>query len=163
MRRSFARVRGIGYILWHTRHMFYHMLLGMAWAWFLREMWHEFNFKWLVISVFGSVLPDFEHLVYFFTYGKKDQYTRHISDFLKKHEWRIVTVYIEQGHKHNTKLKFHNFYFMGLLLILTTICYQYDWNSSVVLFGAMSSHYIFDIFDDLVTVGHINPNWTRLG
>ena len=159
MRRSLARVRGIGFILWHARHMFYHMLLGVVWAWILREWWSQFNPRWFIVSIFGSLLPDSEHLIYFLTYGRKDAYTRNIRAFLRNHQWRIVTVFIEKGHKHNTRLRFHNVYIILFLLALTTICLLFDWNSWVVLFGAMVIHYVFDIFDDFVTLGRINSNW----
>ena len=34
---------------------------------------------------------------------------------------------------------------------------------SVILFGAMIIHYIFDIADDLLSLGYINSNWKRWG
>jgi hypothetical protein len=162
MRRSLARIQGFGFIVWHARHMIYHMLIGLAWAWFLREKWNELNIKWVLVALFGSILPDFEHLVYFFTYGKKDQYTRNLLKILREHQWRVATVFVEKGHKHNTKLRFHSMYIIALLFIFSSVCFFYDWNVWVVLFGAMIFHYIFDICDDLATIGHINPNWKRI-
>ena len=66
MRRSVARIKGLGFILWQTRHMVYHVMLGLLWAWFLRERWGEFNPKWIAMAVVGSLLPDLDHLNYFF-------------------------------------------------------------------------------------------------
>jgi hypothetical protein len=163
MRRSLARVKGFGFIFWHARHLLYHVLLGLAWAWFLREWWHIFNSKWIIISVFGSLLPDTEHLLYFFTYGRKDAYTRNLRKFLWEHEWRVATLCVEKGHKNKTRLRFHNIYIIGLLLLLASLCFISDRNSWVVLFGAMVIHYTFDIFDDIITLGYINPNWKRWG
>src|SRR5438132_7916929 len=97
MRRSFARVKGLGFIFWHSRHYLYHISLGLLWAWLLREWWHEFNMRWIVLAVFGSVLPDIDHFVYFFTYGKKDLYTQQVVQFLKAHEWRSTTLFIASG------------------------------------------------------------------
>ncbi|MFC1647220.1 hypothetical protein ACFL1A_02965 [Patescibacteria group bacterium] len=158
-----ARVRGIGFILWHARHMFYHVLLGLVWAWFLRELWGELNVKWIVLSIFGSILPDLEHLFYFVSYGKADDYGKHVIESLKKRRWRYLVKFIESGHKSNTSLMFHNIYVIIGLLLITSLALFFDQNSWVVIFGAMVIHYIFDIFDDIVCLGYINPNWKRWG
>jgi len=163
MSRSFARVRGLGFILWHARHEFYHVLLGITWAWILREWWGLFNIKWVVVSVFGSLLPDAEHLFYFFANRRNDEYTKQIIRALREHEWRLLTVFIEKGHKYNTNLAFHNIYVIFFLFFAATLCVIVDWRSWVVLIGAMIIHYLFDIFDDIITLGYVNPNWKRWG
>src|SRR5437868_1316167 len=104
MRRSVARLKGLGFILWHARHELYHVLLGLVWAWFLREQWHQFNGRWIALCIFGALLPDIDHLFYFIGYGKQDPYTRQIIQFLKDREWRGVTIFMENGHKYNTNL-----------------------------------------------------------
>lgn len=161
--RPIARIKGLGFVLWHARHEFYHVLLGLVWAWFLRERWSEFNSRWIWLSIFGSLLPDADHLVYFWGYGKQDQYARQIRQFLKNRQWRMVTVFMETGHKYNTDLASHNVYFMAILLVGSLFSSLYEWRVGVILFGAMLVHYIFDIGDDLLQLGHINPNWKRWG
>lgn len=163
MRLSITRIRGLAFIFWHARHELYHILLGLIWVWMLREKWQEFNPRWILLSVFGSVFPDIDHLWYFVTYGKQDPYTQLIKDFLKNHEWRMVTTFIEEGHKYNTDLSSHNLYFVIFLTMLTAVFYFIDWNAWVVLTGAMIIHYIFDIGDDIITLGYLNPNWKRWG
>jgi len=161
MRRSVARLKGIGFILWHTRHEFYHVLLGLVWAWFLREIWRQFNIRWITVSVIGSLLPDLDHFFYFFVYGRKDIYAKQIKSFLRGREWRIVWNLLETGHKYQTDLATHNFYFILFLLLLSLASFFYDWKIGVVLFGAMITHYLFDVFDDIMMLGYINPNWKR--
>ena len=161
MRRSVARLKGLGFILWHGRHEFYHVLLGLMWAWFLREIWQEFNVRWITVSIIGSLVPDLDHFLYFFVYGRKDMYTKQIKSFLKNRQWRILTKFIETGHKYQTDLATHNFYFILFLLTLSLLSLFYDWKAGIVLFGAMIIHYLFDIFDDIVTLGYINVNWKR--
>jgi len=163
MRRTLARVRGLGFILWQARHMFYHVLLGLVWAWILREIWGQFNPKWFLTSVFGSLLPDIDHVNYLFGYGKKDNYTRTIFEMLKKRQWRMLALFIATGHKYNTNLSYHNYYFMGILGALAAVASYFDWQAGFILFGAMVGHYLFDVFDDLVILGEINPNWRRWG
>ena len=161
MRRSVARLKGLGFILWHGRHEFYHVLLGLMWAWVLREVWQEFNIRWITVSIIGSLIPDLDHFLYFFVYGRTDIYTKQIKSFLKNRQWRILTKFIETGHKYQTDLATHNFYFILFLLTLSFLSLFYDWKAGVILFGAMLTHYFFDIFDDIVMLGSLNVNWTR--
>lgn len=163
MRRSLAKVRGLGFILWHSRHELYHVLLGLVWAWFLRERWHEFNPKWIWLSVFGSLLPDLDHINYFLTYGRRTDYTDQIKNMLKSKQWRNLTVFIEHGHKNNTNLYSHNFYVVMIVLAFAFMSIIIDWESGVVLFGSVLIHYLFDVFDDLTQLGEINENWRRWG
>ncbi len=161
MRRSVARLKGIGFILWHTRHEFYHMLLGLIWAWFLREIWRQLNAEWIAVSVIGSLIPDLDHFFYFFIYGRKDMYSEQVKNFFRSREWRILWKFLETGHKYQTELATHNYYFMIVLLLLSLTSFLYNWKIAVVLFGAMLIHYLFDVFDDIVTLGYINTNWKR--
>src|SRR3972149_7795300 len=98
MRRSLRKVKGLGFILWHARHVFYHIILGLLWAWYLRERWNEFNLRWIWFSVIGSLLPDVDHLFYFIGHGRHDDYTVQVRQFLKSRQWRALTVFMEIGH-----------------------------------------------------------------
>jgi len=163
MYRGLAKAKGAGFILWHARHMVYHVLIGLMWAWFLRERWGEFNPLWIWTAVAGSILPDVDHFFYFFGSGKQDQYTRNIVDFLKRRQWRSVVVFIENGHKNNTNLSFHNIYITGIFLVGSWLSSFVDWEVGVIVFGAVVSHYLFDMFDDFVQLGTLNANWKRWG
>jgi hypothetical protein len=163
MRRHIARIRGVGFLLWHGKHMLIHLFLGLLWAWFLRELWQEFNTKWVILAMFGSWLPDADHVVYFFTYGKRDPYSNAIREFIKTRQWRVLIRFVETGHKYNTNLSFHNLYITLGFFGACILSYLYDWKTSVVIFGAMVSHYLFDIAEDIVVLGYVNPNWKRFG
>lgn len=163
MRRTFARVRGIGFILWQARHMAYHVMLGLLWAWFLRELWGQFNPKWIATAVVGSVLPDAEHITYFLGYGRKDTYTQQVFAYIRNHEWRNLFYFISHGHKHQTNLAFHNVYTVAIFIVVSVIASLVDWQAGIVLFVAMISHYLFDMADDLMQLGEINSNWKRWG
>jgi len=163
MRRPIARIKGLGFIIWQSRHMAYHVGIGLLWAWFLRERWNQFNVRWIWLSVLGSVLPDADHLLYFWTYGKRDAYTLDVRQFLRNKQWRAVAAYLANGHKFNTNLSLHNYYFMAGLLALALVSSRIEWQAGVILFGAMLFHYIFDIIDDILMLGSINPNWRRWG
>lgn len=163
MRRRFPRIRGLGFILWHARHEFYHILLGLVWAWYLRERWGQFNPRWVWLAVFGSLLPDADHLFYFYMYGRNDWYSIQVKKFFRSREWRNLTSFMSNAHKQNTNLATHNIFFMALLLLLAVASSFFEWQTGIILFGAMLTHYLFDIADDLVLLGSLNPNWKRLG
>lgn len=163
MRRSVARIKGLGFIVWHARHEFYHILLGLAWAWFLRERWGEFNARWIWWSLVGSLLPDADHLFYFLFYGRADVYTLQVRQFLKSRQWRNLATFIENGHKNQTGLASHNYYFMAILLSFALLSSFISWETGVILFGAMVIHYAFDVADDLMMLGRVNDNWRRWG
>jgi hypothetical protein len=156
-------MKGVGFLVWHGRHYLFHVLLGLMWAWFLRELWQVFEARWLFIAAIGSIIPDFDHMIYFTTYGKRDPYTKAIVTFVKTHQWRVLIRFIEKGHKYQVNLAFHNFYIMSATTILTALSFAFNFRFGVVLFGAMVTHYIFDAMDDWVVLGRINPNWRRWG
>jgi hypothetical protein len=158
-----ARLRGIAFIFWHARHMLYHLLLGLAWMWFCAKYLQIHGNHFLWFALIGSVIPDAEHFIYFFTYGKRDAYTQEIARFIRNGDWRILTVFIEKGHKYNTQLRYHNIYTILLLVIGTWVSYLFHLNGWVIFLGAMITHYCFDIVDDLSMLGHLNPNWYRWG
>lgn len=161
MRYPIARLRGLGYALWHARHELYHVLIALVWAWVLREWWNEFSWRYVFLSIFASLLPDIEHLFYWFGYGKSTSYVQHIIYLFRSHQWRLLVKTMENGHKEQTFLAFHNIYFVGCLLGGTLIAWTFDWNAGFLVFGAMVIHYLFDIFDDIMTLGKLNPNWKR--
>lgn len=163
MRKSFARIKGAGFILWQTRHEFYHVVTGLLFAWYLRELWRQFNTRWIALAVLGSLLPDLDHFVYFLTYGKKEWYSKQIRSFLRNHQWRTLWKFVATGHKYNTDLMTHNYYFMAFLLLVSILSFFVNWKIGVILFGTMLLHYLFDILDDIVTLGYVNTNWKRWG
>lgn len=163
MGKTFGKVKGLGYILWQSRHMVYHVMLGLLWAWYLREAWGEFNVTWIITAVVGSVLPDIEHIYYFLGYGSRDAYAKQVLSLIRGHHFRQVFQFVATGHKYNTSLAYHNVYTVCGLVLFSFVCSLIDWQVGVVFFGAMVSHYLFDICDDIVRLGGLNPNWKRWG
>lgn len=163
MRKAFGKIRGFGYLFWHGRHMFYHLLLGCLWMWVVQEGTGIYSTHLLFVSLLGSVFPDFEHLLFFATYGKKDAYTAWVKSYVKHGDWRVLVRFLEKGHKFNTKLQFHNVFILALCCCMTGVFYQVRMPAGYVFFGSMSLHFIFDIFDDLGKFGRLNKNWFRWG
>ena len=163
MFRAAAKVRGVGFILWQSRHMAYHVMLGLLWAWFLRELWGEFNIRWILTAAVGSLLPDLDHINYFLGYGRNSSYTKQVMSHIQHRQWRALFYFVATGHKTNTSLSYHNIYITMLFIGISALASLVDWKFAVVLTGAIVSHYLFDMADDLVQLGEINPNWKRWG
>lgn len=156
MHTRFAKVKELGFVVWHGRHMVYHVLLGLVWGWYVGA-------QWIFVSVLGSLLPDLDHFLYFFTYGKGDSYTKTAATFFKNRQWRQLTTFLAREHKHNTSLTFHNYYTVAVCVGITLFASIFGFRISVVFFGAMTSHFLFDIAEDIVLLGRVNPNWKRWG
>jgi hypothetical protein len=158
-----VKIKGAGYLLWQAKHMVFHVILGLAWVWFLGSRWHELRPAWLILAMVGSLLPDLDHIIYFLTYGKGDTYTKTVVTFFKNRQWRVLTTFLASNHKHNTSLTFHNYYTVLFCIGVGLVASARDWQAGVVLFGAMASHFLFDIAEDLLLLGRVNPNWKRWG
>ena len=163
MRRGFIRIKGMGHVIWHAKHEVFHVFLALMWAWVLREIWNEFNIRWIITAIFGGLLPDADHVIYYITNRKRDPYAKMVLRFLRERQWRVLTRFLETTHKYNTNLSFHNIYVAVALFGFCAVSYVYDWRIGVVLFGAMVTHYLFDIIDDYLALGYVNSNWKRFG
>lgn len=145
--------------VWIARHMGYHVLIGVVYAWVLRELWQEFNAYYIVLAVFGSVIMDADHVLYWFVYGRKDPYARQIKEFLKQGKIRTVITFTSDNHKSNTDLLSHNIYVICFFLFLSGLSFFKDLETGVVLFGSMALHLVFDAIDDVLILGEMNKNW----
>ncbi len=157
------KIWGIGYLFWHARHMVYHLLLGAVWMWVVQDQTAIFSPSLLFVSLLGSIFPDVEHLLFFFTYGKRDAYTAWVKTYVKHRDWRVLIRFLEKGHKYNTKLRFHNIYIVGILIGAAALFFRVHFYGGFIFTGAMLIHYCFDIMDDLATLGKLNKNWYRWG
>ena len=156
-------VKTVARITWYLKHETIHVLIGVAFAWFLREFWGEYSSKQLYLSIIGSLVPDLDHFIFFFFYGRKDPYSIQVKEFLRQGKISNLASFMAAGHKDNTNLWSHNIYNIGFLLLGVVFFYQLDWKMAVVLLGSMILHFVFDIIDDLVVLGTVNPNWKRWG
>lgn len=163
MRPVFSRIRGIGFLVWQARHMAYHVMLGLLWVWFLRERWGTLRISWIFLGAIGSIIPDIDHLVYYCTYGRKDKYVTHIFGYFYKKQWRNLFQFIAINHKHNTSLTYHNVYVAAVFVLGAVVASFLNWRIGVVVCGAIVSHFVFDMVEDVVELGRLNPNWTRWG
>lgn len=161
MKRMTARIKGALFITQQANHHLVHILLGITWFYLLHRFIPQLSLYHLVLAIIGSELPDIEHVFYFYMHGKKDSYSLKVKYYVRKRMWRQLTVFLKNNHKHLTALKFHCIQWMLFLIILAIGSFLYDHLSLLVLLGAMVTHYGFDIIDDIIFLGRINPNWKK--
>lgn len=160
--KALLKVKRVPYIIWYSKHELTHVLMGLAYAWFLRELWGDFSSYYVFLAVFGSLAIDLDHLFFFFTYGRNEPYAREVQKILKQGQFTYLIRYWRDNHKNNTGLASHNVYVLGFFLIFTLVSFGFDWKARVIFFGAVVLHLLFDILDDVWALGYINENWRHL-
>jgi hypothetical protein len=160
-KRMTARLKGAFFITRQANHHMVHLLLGVLWFYFVRRSVPELGPYHLFLAILGSELPDIEHLFYFYMHGKKDSYSLQVRFFIRHRMWRELSLFLKNNHKHLTKLKFHCLQWILIHTVLTGAGFLYDHFSAVILLGAMVTHYCFDVVDDIIFLGRINPNWKK--
>lgn len=142
-------------------HMLIHILCGFVCAYITIDFFPNISHARLNIMGFlGSLSPDVDHLMFWFLYGKKSQYSQIVKNFLKKRQYRNFFNFIKLNHKALTGLYFHNFL---SLLISVILCFYLGFIREhpllMVFFMSWAVHYMFDLFEDLLFFKRINPNW----
>lgn len=161
MRKTTARIKGVFFVTRHANHHIVHILLGMLWFFLLDRTWHNLTLYHFGLAILGSELPDFEHLYYFYIHGRHDDYSIKARLYIKNREWRTLTLFLENNHKSLTTLRLHSLIWIFVLMCGIIVSFASDQFTAVVLLGSMLSHYCFDIVDDFLFLGHLNPNWFR--
>lgn len=156
------RIKRVPYVLWYGKHELTHVLIGLLFAWFLRELWNEFSLKYGLFTIIGSLIIDLDHGFYLFFYGKHDQYALEAKKFLRQGQIGTLFKYFQDNHKNNTSLATHNIYFIGFFALISIGAFWLDMRSSLAFFGAVVLHLLYDVLDDLWVKGYINENWKHL-
>ena len=153
------KIRGLWNIIWLCRHYFGHFLVGLTYAWILREVWAQLSVKYIFWSLVGSTWIDLDHFLYAVSYGRHDWYGRQFRQFLKQGQIRQWIAFVSNKHKHLTGLMTHNIYFIVFFILFSVASFYFDWKLGVVLFGAKVLHLVFDLVEDLIVLGYLNENW----
>jgi hypothetical protein len=135
-------------------HFLLGMLVGVFFSYF-KEVKLSFS-NLLALGVVG-IIPDVEHLTYYLVYGRKHPLAKDIRTFMKRLDLKGLFVFSKKNHKLNTSLYLHNLFMPFLLLILGYFYYSDIFLSAV--FFTLASHYIFDMLEDFLFLGKLNPNW----
>jgi len=141
-------------------HEYYHLGFGLACFIVVALLFPDVSkVALLIVAVIGSFVPDTDHLFFIFIYGRNTTYAIAVRNFLSKHDIPGATNYVRTNHKSNNFILSHNL----LTPLIFFIFYINLVNIGQITFAlfclSFAAHFIFDIIEDLLVFGHLNPNW----
>lgn len=142
-----------------TIHETTHVFFGILVFFFAKSFFLDLPWFAVFLAGLAGVLPDLDHLLFFFIYGRKKDYTLLVRSILKNDGWRALTNFLRVGHKNQTGLISHNLLSVVILIFLIYYFYEKNLSLPLVFVGGLLSHFVVDIFDDLIVLGALNPNW----
>jgi hypothetical protein len=116
--------------------------------------------KILSVSLLGSLAPDVDHFVYFYTYGKRTSYAQTALTFLRKFDFKGFINFAKYNHKYNHGLLSHNigsFFLSALFFFIFAL--DTDRFTATTFVMSVMFHFLYDIVEDLIFFGRLNPNW----
>lgn len=117
------------------------------------------NWNFLIPFLVGAYLPDADHLLYIYGYGRNRPYAVKLKKALKEGGVSGVLSFIKKNHKDNTEIWSHN-----LLVVMMSLVFSFVflfWGSIFWsgFFMCVFGHFIFDICEDWLFFDKLNPNW----
>jgi hypothetical protein len=141
-------------------HVLIHILLGTMTALLVSRYFTDDSLLLLlVMGFFGNTLPDIDHVIYFLTYGKDSEYSQIIKIFIKDRHFREVKNFLRDNHKYLTGLYSHTLISPFLSTFLTYFFFKKSLIYPATFFLSVSVHFLYDILEDLLFFGKLNPNW----
>jgi hypothetical protein len=117
------------------------------------------GFSSLFIAVIASFLPDIDHLFFYYFYGRNTHYAQTVRSYIQKFQIRKYLDYVQSHHKSNYFILSHNLLTpLGFVLLFIYFIYQNSPDAAVFSLS-FAMHFIFDMAEDLLALGRLNPNW----
>jgi len=138
-------------------HHWIHFVFGSV-VWIVSWKWGNHAMSFIVVLI-GTYLPDADHLFFIFGYGRKTEYSERIRKCLKDGGVCGFIDYSKKNHKNCTWVISHNLLSLFISSGLTWAFIVSGHFLLGVLFASWSLHYIYDIVEDLLSLGRLNPNW----
>jgi hypothetical protein len=146
------------------RELFLHFAFWFSFFVFITLFKQYFNLSYWpfwVGGIIGTILPDLDHIIYFYLVSPTDLTSQRFNFLLQKKEIGRMISLLYETRNERTGLIFHTFLFQVIFLVLTF------WllTSSGSIFGrglvlAFSMHMIIDQLIDLNEMGNLS-NWTK--
>jgi ABC-type dipeptide/oligopeptide/nickel transport system permease subunit len=138
-----------------------HIIFGLLSGIFIFFLFPNLNFvAIIVLSILGSILPDLDHFLFLFVYGRHTKYARMLRGYLIKLDYKNFSIFAKKNHKSNYFILSHNILSPIIFLLLTVFCVfflqAYYWGAFWI---GCFSHFLFDILEDMLHNGKLNPNW----
>ena len=139
-------------------HFLFHFLLGMS----VYYMFYPTvpNKSALFAACFlATFLPDLDHFLYYYLYGRKTEYSKIVKDFLRTKQFKNWAKFCKSNHKNFSGLITHNILTPAISLFLYSFLLDKGRIVSASFFLAFALHFVFDMFEDLLFFGKLNKNW----
>jgi len=141
-------------------HVIIHILFGVLCALVVSKHFENENLFLLILSGFlGNTLPDVDHIIYYFTYGRDSEYSQIIKLFIKERHFREIKNFLRDNHKFLTGLYSHTLLSPILSTFLTYFFFNRNHIYIATFFLSVTVHFFYDIFEDLLFFKKLNPNW----
>ncbi len=137
-----------------------HLMIGMICVLAVKTVFGvDLGWNLILLSVVGSFLPDVDHLVFIFGYGRKTQHSINSREYMRLGRFNELIVYWKKTHKDNTEIYSHNILFMFLFAGFFWLAFEKDAVGWGVFFLSIAGHFLYDILEDVLFMGKVNPNW----
>lgn len=146
------------------KELFIHFSFWFSFFVFIAIVKHYFAFAdwafWLG-GIFGTLLPDLDHVIYFYFVSPVELTSKRFDFLAHKHEIKRMFELLYETRSERQGLIFHTIFFQVIFLILTF----WMLSSSGSLFGrgmviAFATHLSIDQLMDLTEMGNIG-NWMK--
>ena len=136
-----------------------HLFFGiLAWALSV-ALFEQADLGLLIAALVGAYLPDIDHLLFMFWYGKDTDYSKGVKKTLFDKGFFECIDHVKKHHKGNTAIKSHNLIVVSLCVFLAWWGWRIQSPLLATLFLSCSGHFIYDILEDLLFFGRLNKNW----
>jgi len=142
-------------------HEYVHQLFGLFAFTISAALFPDYPVIYLLlVAIVASILPDIDHIFYFYIYGRRQKYATTVRSFVSKRQYHQALEYCRIHHKENYSIISHNLLTPILLIILANYFYHSFQPLFFTFCLSTSFHFVFDILEDLLVHGRLNPNWS---
>lgn len=139
-------------------HEHFHLLFGFLALLSATAITHVSPLILLLPCLIGAYLPDVDHVLSIFTYGRRSRYSSTLRRHLYRHRFSQYVAYVRCHHKSNFAIYSHNLFSPLICTVLASL-FVSSHPFLLALFLSCAYHFLFDILEDMVHFGRLNPNW----
>jgi hypothetical protein len=137
-------------------HEYFHLFYGLT-AFFIFNYFFHLNLMiGIIVSVIASYLPDIDHIISSFTYGRHTLYGKNVKRLFLSFKFSEAIEYIRKNHKDNKFIISHNLLTPLIFFVISMLLVK---NYLSLFFFVAVFHYLFDITEDYFVFGKLNSNW----
>ncbi len=141
-------------------HHIIHWLVGVFVGVTVYHLIPDLSFTKVLFSAsLGAILPDLDHFVFFYLYGRQTDYARLARKYISNGQLKKFIKFAKTNHKKNFSVYSHNIFTIIALLLISLSLKSTEHFYITVFLLSCAFHYTLDIVEDIFYFGKINPNW----